>query len=176
MPYNPGTCPWPSWRSLYPAHSLHWHSLQSRIFPSVMHMCASRKPFLILSDRTSLSFFASRHLHTSIRPCMTLYFPGFIFSFFIFYFCFLGLHLQHTELSRLEVELELHLWACATAAAIQDLSGICDLSGNTGSLTQWMRPGIEPTSSWILDGFVTVELWRELPPTVINRQLTPATF
>ena len=26
--------------------------------------------------------------------------------------------------------------------------------GNTGSLTQWERPGIEPTSSWILVGFV----------------------
>ena len=24
---------------------------------------------------------------------------------------------------------------------------------NAGSLTHWMKPGIEPTSSWILDGF-----------------------
>ena len=27
--------------------------------------------------------------------------------------------------------------------------------GNAGSLTHWTRPGIEPTSSWILGGFVT---------------------
>ena len=27
--------------------------------------------------------------------------------------------------------------------------------GNAGFLTQWLRPGIEPTSSWILVGFIT---------------------
>ena len=27
--------------------------------------------------------------------------------------------------------------------------------GNTRSLTHWARPGIEPTSSWILVGFLT---------------------
>ena len=34
---------------------------------------------------------------------------------------------------------------------------------NTGSLTHWTRPGIKPTSSWILVGFVSAEPWRELP-------------
>ena len=34
--------------------------------------------------------------------------------------------------------------------------------GNTRSLTYWGRPGIEPTSSWILVGFVTAEPWWEL--------------
>ena len=29
--------------------------------------------------------------------------------------------------------------------------------GNVGSLTQWVRLGIEPTSSWILVGFATAE-------------------
>ena len=44
-------------------------------------------------------------------------------------------------------------------------SRVCNLhhsSGQTGSLTHWVRPGIEPTSSRILVGFVT-EPWRELP-------------
>ena len=31
-----------------------------------------------------------------------------------------------------------------------------------GSWTQWTRPGIEPTSSWILAEFVTAELQQEL--------------
>ena len=30
------------------------------------------------------------------------------------------------------------------------------------SLTHWARSGIEPVSSWLLVGFVTAELWREL--------------
>ena len=34
--------------------------------------------------------------------------------------------------------------------------------GNTGSLTHWVRPGIKPSSSCILVGFVSAEPWREL--------------
>ena len=34
--------------------------------------------------------------------------------------------------------------------------------GNTGSLTHWARPGIEPASSWILVRFMSTEPWREL--------------
>ena len=37
------------------------------------------------------------------------------------------------------------------------------LIANTRSLTQWMRPWIEPTSSWILVRFVTTEPWWEPP-------------
>ena len=37
------------------------------------------------------------------------------------------------------------------------------LTGNTGSLTHWARPGIKPVSSWILVGFVTIEPRWELP-------------
>ena len=33
---------------------------------------------------------------------------------------------------------------------------------NTGSLTHWVRPWIEPASSWILVGFVTAEPQRKL--------------
>ena len=34
---------------------------------------------------------------------------------------------------------------------------------NTGSLTHWTRPGIEPVSFWILVGFITTQPWWELP-------------
>ena len=34
--------------------------------------------------------------------------------------------------------------------------------GNIGSLTHWVRPGIEPTSSWMLIRFVSAEPWQEL--------------
>ena len=34
--------------------------------------------------------------------------------------------------------------------------------GNTRSLAHWLRPGIEPTSSWILVQLVTTELGRDL--------------
>ena len=35
--------------------------------------------------------------------------------------------------------------------------------GNAESLTHWARPGIEPTCSWLLVGFVTAEPQWELP-------------
>ena len=36
--------------------------------------------------------------------------------------------------------------------------------GNTGSLTHWARPGIEPASSWILVGFVNGWAMTGTPP------------
>ena len=35
--------------------------------------------------------------------------------------------------------------------------------GNTGSLTHWVRPGIEPAISWFLVGFISAAPRRELP-------------
>ena len=35
--------------------------------------------------------------------------------------------------------------------------------GNPGSLTHWERPGIEPTSSWLLVRFITAKPQQELP-------------
>ena len=34
--------------------------------------------------------------------------------------------------------------------------------GNARFLTHWVRPGIEPTSSWVLVTFITAEPWWEL--------------
>ena len=48
--------------------------------------------------------------------------------------------------------------AYAKASAAQDLSHVCDLNTtahrNTGSLTHWVKPGIEPATSRFLVGFV----------------------
>ena len=91
--------------------------------------------------------------------------PGWNRTFF-FFPLLLGLHLWHMEVPRLEGELELQLPAYATATATPDLSCICDLHHSSqqhrvpNPLSEW--PGIEPTSSWILVGFVTAELQWEL--------------
>ena len=41
-------------------------------------------------------------------------------------------------------------------------AGLHHSHSNTRSLIHWVRPGIEPASSWIRVGFVTAEPWREL--------------
>ena len=63
---------------------------------------------------------------------------------------------------RLGIKSELQLRACATATATWDLSYICDLHHSSGrcqirSLTHWVRPGIKPTSPWILVVFAITE-------------------
>ena len=87
---------------------------------------------------------------------MEYYFWHFLFTFsvclFVFSF-FLGPYLRHMEVLRLGVKSELLLQTYATTTARPDLSHIWDLitaCGNTGSLTHWARPGIEPVSSLIL--------------------------
>ena len=68
---------------------------------------------------------------------------------------FLGQHPRHMEVSRLGVKPELQLPAYTTAHS------------NAGSLTHWAKPGIEPMSSWILDGFITTEpQWDSSPRNV----------
>ena len=82
----------------------------------------------------------------------------YLLSFFLSFFVFLGPHPWHMEFPRLGVKSELQLQAYTTATASQDLSHICDLQHSTWqcwSLTHWVRPGIEPTSSWMIVGFVS---------------------
>ena len=76
------------------------------------------------------------------------YFMPYIYIqlFFLFLFSFFLLFratLWQMEVPRLGVESELQLLAYAI------------VHGNTGSLTHWMRPGIEPEVSWVLVGFVS---------------------
>jgi len=42
--------------------------------------------------------------------------------------------------------------------------------GNTGSLTHWVRPGLELMSSWILVGFVTTEPQWELLSIILYKE------
>ena len=69
------------------------------------------------------------------------------------------------EVRRPGVELELQLPAYTTATATQELSRVCDLhysSWQPWILNLRVKPGIKPSSSWILIGFVIAELQREL--------------
>ena len=74
-----------------------------------------------------------------------------------FFFLFVGLHLWLVEVPRLGVKSELQLPSYTTATAALDPSSICNLAacGNAVSLTHWVRPGLGPSSSWTLVGFLT---------------------
>ena len=87
---------------------------------------------------------------------------GHVHFFFLFS---LGLHLQHMEVLRLGVELELQLPAYTVATATWDPSHVWDLHHSSWQHripSPLERPGIEPTSSWILVKFVSPEPQREL--------------
>ena len=74
-----------------------------------------------------------------------------------YYFVFLGPHPQHMEFPRLGVNQ-----SCShqpmpqpQQCRIWDTSGTYTTAhNNVGSLTHWVRPGIKPTSSWMLVGLV----------------------
>ena len=97
--------------------------------------------------------------------------PGFLYYYYYYLiFVFLGPHPQHKAVPRLGVNFELQLPAY-TATAIPDPSHISTYTiahSNTGSLTHWGRPGIEPVSSWILVGFITIEPQQEFPGFLLN--------
>ena len=82
----------------------------------------------------------------------------------IFFYLFRAVP-QHMKVPRLGVESEVQLLDFTAATAMPGLSLVCNHTtahGNTGSLNYQARPGIEPTLSWILVGFITVEPWWEL--------------
>ena len=92
-----------------------------------------------------------------------IYYSKNVYQLLLYFFFFLGLHLWHMGVPRLGVQLELQLLPYPTSTAAQDPSHFCDLHHrNAGYLTYWARPGIKPTSSWILLRFVTAEPWLEL--------------
>ena len=85
--------------------------------------------------------------------------------FFFFFPSFLRLNLRHMDVPRPGVVSELWLWASTTArqlgiwaASMTSTTAHC----STRSLTCWTRPGVEPTSSWILVGFLSSEPQGEL--------------
>ena len=54
-------------------------------------------------------------------------------------------------------------------------AGLHHSHSNARSLTHWVRPGIEPTSSWIFFRFVSSAPWRELWVFIYKLQLDPWT-
>ena len=89
-----------------------------------------------------------------------IHFPHILFTYsFIhsFIYLFLRPHPPHTEVPRPEAESELQVqtYTTGTATQIRAVSATYTTAhGNTGSLTHWARPVVEPTSSWILVRFV----------------------
>ena len=94
----------------------------------------------------------------------------FIKSLILYFIYFLGLHLWHMEVPRLGVQLELQLPANVTAITkIQAMSATYTTAhSNTRALTHWARPGMEPTSSWILVGFITPWATKGMPRIIYS--------
>ena len=75
---------------------------------------------------------------------------GFLVCFLSF--VFLGPHSWHMEVHRLGVESELQLLACTTATATRIWAASATYT--TAQQCHWVRPGVEPVSSWVLVGFI----------------------
>ena len=91
----------------------------------------------------------------------------FCFGFFLFVcFCFLGPYPQHMEVPRLGSNWSYSCWPRPQPQqhSIRAISATyATAHSNARSPTHWMRPGMEPASSWILVGFVSVAPQWELP-------------
>ena len=95
---------------------------------------------------------------TLSRCVQGAFFLPFEIGFILLFFGFSGPHPWHMEVPRLGVKSELQLPAYTTATAMWDLSRVCYLhhnSHNARSLTHQARPGIEPSYSWIVVGFIS---------------------
>ena len=96
-----------------------------------------------------------------------------IFVFFFFFFCLFRLYPQHMEAPRLGVQLmpqpqpqpQTQPQQCQIQASS---STYTTAHGNTRSSTHRVRPGMGPTSSWILVGFVIAELRHELQEVIFK--------
>ena len=94
----------------------------------------------------------SRAYSLVLRALSTVIFA----NIFFFFFVFLGLHLQHMEIPRAELELKPPTYTTTTATP--DLSHVCNLhhrSQQCRVLNHRAKPGVKPTSSGILVGFLT---------------------
>ena len=86
-------------------------------------------------------------------------------DFFFFFFGFLGTHPWYMEVSRLGVKSD---YRCQPPPQLQQCQiratsvTFTTAHANEGSLTHWVRPGIELASSWILVRFITTEPQSEL--------------
>ena len=83
---------------------------------------------------------------------------------FCFFFLFSATPMAYMEVPRLGMVSELQMLACTMATATQDLSCLCHLhcSSQQCQVLNPLDPRIEPSSSWILIGFVTTAPWWQL--------------
>ena len=84
--------------------------------------------------------------------------PGLVLSFTIFFPLFLWPHPWHMEVPRLGVESEQQppsLCHSYSNTRSEPYLRPSIAHGNVGTSTHWERPGIEPTSLWILVVFLT---------------------
>ena len=89
--------------------------------------------------------------------CYLFYFVLFYFILFCFVL-FLQPHLWHKEAPGLWVKSEHSCWSASQLQQYQIQAASATYTaawGNARSLTHSVRPGIKPTSSWILVSFVT---------------------
>ena len=120
-----------------------------------------------LPSKVVTPFYTSTHINERFCYSRNCYcqFSGVFVLFCLFFFCFLGSHSWHVEITRIGVESELQLSAYATATAPPDPSHVCELCHSSQQC--WIRnplsrPGIKPTSSWILVGFISTSPQWEL--------------
>ena len=105
----------------------------------------SKKKFLLLFSQVLISFEKIYRCTVILSALELTIWHDFPFFFSLFFFLsFEGLA-RSMEVPRLGVELELLLLAYTTATAtrIWAASVTYAIHGNTGSLTQWVNPGIE---------------------------------
>ena len=92
---------------------------------------------------------------------------SFIFYFYLlnlfFVFCLSGLHLQHMEVPRLGLNRSCSCQPTPEPQQCQS-QAMSDLHHSSWQgLTHWARPGIEPSNSWFLIGFVSTAPWMGTP-------------
>ena len=80
--------------------------------------------------------------------------------FFFFFFGFLGLHLWHMADPRLGSNQSC---SCCLCYSHNNVGSKPHLQPVRDPLTHWARPGIEPTTSWILFAFIALWAMRETP-------------
>ena len=84
-------------------------------------------------------------------PCFI--FHDLIFFFCFLFFCFLGPHLWHVEVPRLGSNQSCSHWPIPQPQQHQIRAASMTYTtahGDAGSLTHWVRSGIEPETSWFL--------------------------